>query len=253
MTNSHWCLFFFTSSILSWKHGRGRTTLTSLPTPLCLSASDGRKRRWKCAQTPGWQLKHPQPSHLMAHVFGISGARAFADSSGGVSHEYAKSSSCQVARSWSGRRSRTAQPGVVAEIWAFSARRASFIFHATTGARQLGRTGVFPVICSKIKALRFLGVLIPHNLKRKNVPSHCLFVNAKLLSPVILFNDIIQFRLWILVLQTRLSCLSSRDAHTYVWASRPKCLQSFLAALLHGECESCPGNKEERKWLWTGP
>lgn len=137
LLKSHCCLFLsrlppsFVSMVLP------RSYYPHVPPyPAALIASDWRKHRRKWAQTLGWHQKYLQPSHLMAHVFGISGARAFADSSGGVSHEYAKSQSCQVARSWSGRRSRTAQPGVVVEIWAFSAQRTSFIFYSPTGARQ---------------------------------------------------------------------------------------------------------------------
>lgn len=104
----------------------------------------------------------------------------------------------------------------------------------------------FCLFAAKWKQWDFWVFWFPTFRGKKIVQSHCLFVNAKLLFPVILLNDIIQFGLWAVLLQNKASRLS-------MWASLSKYLQSFLAALLRGERESCPVKKEERKWFWTGP
>lgn len=62
----------------------------------------------------------------------------------------------------------------------------------------------------------------------------------------ILFGDLIHFRPFVLTNKMR-------HAHASIWAlPEPKCLQSFLPALLRGERGSRPVNKEGRNIIWIG-
>lgn len=170
--------------------------------------------------------------------------RGFAASSGVVSHQYAKGSELPSRPKLKWSRSRTAQPGAIVEMWAFSAEHTCHSYfiprQVLTGLQNWAKLGYFPC-SSSIWCGDFWVFRLP---KSQSVHRR---------MQLLFCRNIVQWhnpflRRWAFVLTNK-----TWRAHALICAlPEPKCLQSFLPGLLHGERGSRPVNKEGRNIIWIG-